>query len=95
MPHGRGAGLTVRGSEEGFFFLFKDRKPLTKTGCMQQTKISPGIVSEFGAATSAVEAGIKDSTILNNGQMEQHSFSGIYTYPKRKIDNDQLILTNP
>jgi len=77
--------MAARGTEPGPFFLFKNGQPLTKsafTSWIRQKLQAVGLPQDnfaghsfrIGAATSAAQAGIEDSTIRKMGRWNSSAF---------------------
>ena len=85
--------MATRGTEPGPFFLFKNRQPLTKstfTSRIRQALQALGLPQDnfaghsfrIGAATSAAQAGIEDSTIMKMGRWNSSAFLAYIRTPR-------------
>ena len=90
------AYLAVRGADGGPFFRFPTGEPLTKenftkhvraalTSCGFNPALYAGHSFRIGAATTAAERGIEDSTIKALGRWKSDAFQAYIKIPREKL----------
>ena len=90
------AYMAIRGSSEGPFFHFANKRPLTKAKFTEHTRRAlqalglpyqdfAGHSFRIGAATAAAKAGIEDSTIRTLGRWSSSAFLAYIRTPKESL----------
>lgn len=94
--------MAVRGGGRGPFFMFRDGCPLTKARFVKQFRSAltragvpyqdySGHSFQLGAATTAAQAGLEDSTIQALGRWSSHAFLSYIQIPKKLAPVAQLL----
>ena len=97
------AYLALRGNNPGCLFQFADGRPLTKQRFVQRIRAAllaggfnpaqfAGHSFRIGAATTAAECGISDSTIKMLGRWESAAFQVYIRMPRDKLASFSAVL---
>lgn len=100
------AYLATQNRSEGPLFQFKDRTPLTKDKFIQHVRAALSVAGydpslyaghsfRIGAATTAAERGIEDSTIKALGRWKSEAFQTYIRIPREKLASVAPILSKP
>ena len=98
--------LAVRGSADGPLFQFKDRSPLTKDKLVHHVRAALSSIGydpthyaghsfRIGAASTAAERGVEDSTIKALGRWKSEAFQTYIKMPRDKLASIATILSKP
>lgn len=96
----------MRGFADSPLFQFKDQTPLTKDKFIQHVRAAlsaagydpshyAGHSFRIGAATTAAERGIEDSTIKALGRWKSEAFQTYIKMPRDKLASIASILSKP
>ena len=100
------AYLAIRGGSQGPLFLFGDSQPLTKerfvklirdalTAIGYDPKVYAGHSLRIGAATTAAERGIEDSSIKALGRWRSEAFQTYVKMPRAQLASFAKVLSTP